>query len=198
MFQDISYPVNMKNELESSTGIKMETHEQSPGFFASAGTIAASANLLVKRYSNGREDTVHILRLNKGPKGSRFRFPSLFLSTISKRLNELLEQVNKVGDNWKLPGLETPSSYDDLSDEQFWADKKTIKIVQFHLKPFITPYNKLMFRLWNAVDPSNQKVYENEKGKIIWKGPVASLTLEETRALATALETLCKAAPETE
>ncbi len=196
---DTSYPSNLKDELEGSLGVSMETHEQSAGFFASRGTIAASASLLAKRYSNGKEDTIHILRLNKGPKGSRFRFPALFVSTVSKRLNALLEQVTNEGYNdWKLPGLDAISSYDELGEDQFWDDKSTIRVVQFHIRPFVTTYKTLMFRMWNAVDPSKQKVYDNDKGKVIWKGPVASLTVEETKRLATALEQLSKASPESE
>lgn len=198
-FIDSPYPVNLRSELESSTGFNMDSHDQSPGFFASPGTIAASASLLVKRYANEREDTIHILRLNKGPKGSRFRFPSLFASTVSKRLFDVLEQMEQVGDsNWKLPGLETTSTYEDLSEDQFWMDKYAIKVVMFHVRPYITSYNKLMFRMWNAVDPANQKVYENDKGKVLWKGPVASLTVDETRGLATALLQLTKTAAERE
>ncbi len=196
---DITYPTNLKEELESSFGVNMETHEQSAGFFASRGTIAASASLLAKRYSNGNDDTIHILRLNKGPKGSRFRFPALFVSTVSKRLNAVLDQLQQVGENgWKLPGLDTPSTYDDLSDDQFWADGNTIRVVQFHIRPYITTYNKLMFRMWNAVDPINQNVYDNEKGKVIWKGPVASLSVIEAKGLAAALDQLSKASPERE
>lgn len=177
----------------------MDPPENSAGFFASPNTITASSSLLVKRYTNGKEDTIHILRLNKGPKGSRFKFPALFASTVSKRLRETFNQLEQVGENgWKLPGLETPTAYDDLSEDHFWADKSTIRVVTFHIRPYISTYNKLMFRVWNAVDAANQKVYDNERGKVLWKGPVASLSLEEAKGLATALEQLSRSAPERE
>lgn len=194
---DFQYPVDLKSEAGFSTGLAMESPEQTAGFFASPNTIAAGACLLVKRYANGREDTIHILRLNKGPKGSRFKFPAMFAGTVSKRLLELLELIKQDGDT-KVPGLETPTAYDELCDDAFWTGPNSIRVVMFHMKPYLTTYKKIMFRIWNAVDPVNQKVYENEGGRVVWKGPAASLTIEETMGLAHALDKLSKSFPERE
>ncbi len=71
-------PRDFKGEIITPAD-NMDNPERDPGFFTTPGTQVVSALLLVKRYTSGIGDNVHIMRINKKPSPSRFRFPSLFI-----------------------------------------------------------------------------------------------------------------------
>ncbi len=94
--------------------------------------------------------------------------------------------------------MDKVSSWEDFTTDEFWSHERTLQIVQFKIRPYLAISGKIMFRIWQEVDPSNQKIYENARGSTFWRGPAASIDYNEVKKLVAALERLFKMSPETE
>lgn len=169
----------------------MASHEISPGILTTRGAFAVGNSLLVKRYSNGRDDNIHIMQVNKG-KGSSFKIPSVFIPVFAKRLNEILEQILLSSDEdiIKIPGLETVCTYDDLTKKEFWEHNSAVRISNFYVRPYRTTNNINLFRLWSEVCSENKIYCATDKENVLGVGPATSLSLKDTQVLVTALERL--------
>lgn len=191
----IPYPTDLTGIVKS--GYTMASPDQSPDFFTSPGTQIVMNNLLVKRYSNGSDDNIYIIRLNKGPNGSRFRFPALFISSFIKKMNDLLKKLEPGENNaWTLPGMETISTWKDMSSDPFWEHESSLRIMNFRVRPYFATFGTIMFRMWNEVEEAHQKTYESDRGQVMWRGPATSITVEMMRRLVSAMEKLSSMAPE--
>ncbi len=165
--------------------------EDSDAFWTTPDVQSAGDTVLVKRFKNETDDNVHIMRLNKDYPGSKFKFPSTFLTALVDRTKAVLGQLELGEDNkWKLAGCESISSLKVLSTDEFWTGDNCIKIVKFRIKPYVSPYGTVQFRLWQEVEEGQYKTFETAEGSRTWRGPAISLGVGAMKKLAAALEKL--------
>lgn len=177
---------------------KNQSPEIYPSFWVTPRTKDAGNFLLVKRFSNGNEDNVHIMRINHKQSGSRFKFPSFFMSILISRMESIIKRLHLNNDQrWALNGLSTSTAWNELSSDVFWNGPEALKILRFHFCPYISEYGTLTFRLWNEVDKAHQKSYETDDGTMLWRGPAVSIGVAALKGLLKALKELISEKPET-
>jgi hypothetical protein len=178
-------------------GTEPTDYEQGTAFWTTPGTQVIGSTILVKRFDDGNEDNIHIMRINKQNLSSKFRFPSVFIPTLVERTRALLEQLEFTDDKiWKLPGVDKVTSWEELNTDEFWAGDDYIKVSKLRIKPYVGNYKTIQFRLWNEID--NYQTYENPDGSTrLWRGPAVSLSVTVMKKLVAVLEKLNTAQPET-
>lgn len=178
---------------------KTQSPEMYPSFWVTPRTKDAGNLIRVKRFSDGREDNIHILRINYDNSGSRFKFPSFFMCILISRMENILKRLVLDDDKtWKLNGLTEITTWNDLKTDSFWKGSEAVKILRFHLCPYISEYGTLKFRLWNEVADEFQKTYEKDGGFVSWRGPAISIGVSAFKGLLKALKELMAEKPETE
>lgn len=165
--------------------------------WSTPGTITAGKTLYVKRFKSEYEDNIHLLRINQRSEGTKFQFPSFFIPDVIARLNAILNKVEDNGEGkCSLVGCENVTNWYEFTSDSFWAGGDSIKVSQFRMKPYISSFGTLNFRLWNEIDEEYYKTFENSHGTFTWRGPMASISLHACRKLVSALEKLKNAAPD--
>lgn len=196
MSSERTYPAQFQAELEKLFPQKKKNVEEEASFWATPRTQFVRGNVLVKRFTTGSDDNIIIMKLNKKANPSKFRFPALLLSSLTSQMKKLLSTLTSTdGQKWSCPGL-TESTYDEFSSDEFWSGPEVIRVAQIRMKLYLSTYKTLMVRIWLEVDTENQKTYEKNGEKVLWRGPSASISLDSFRELITALETLFLSAPE--
>lgn len=160
-------------------------------FWSTPGTICIGKNLHLKRFQDEFDDSVHILRIDKNSNGKTFKFPSFFISTLILRMKEIWNKLEQGADQkWKLPGYDKVTEWNEMTSDEFWNGPDSIKIAQFRMKPYLSSYETMQFRIWNEIDKEFHRTFENEKGTVVWRGPVATITLDSFKKLLSALENI--------
>lgn len=177
---------------------KNQSPEIYPSFWVTPRTKDAGNFLLVKRFSDGNEDNVYIMRINHKKSGSRFKFPSFFMSILICHMESIIKRLHLNNDQrWALDGLSTNTAWNELSSDVFWNGPEALKILRFHFCPYISEHGTLTFRLWNEVDKAHQKPYETDNGTMLWRGPAVSIGVAALKGLLKALKELISEKPET-
>lgn len=180
---------------QSAESVQTNT-DYGTAFWTTPGTQAIGTSVLVKRFDDGGEDNIHIMRINKDYLGSKFKFPSSFIPVLVERLKGYLEKLEYTDDKkWKIPGIEKITSWEELTSDEFWAGDDYIKIAQLRIKPFLAAYGSIQFRLWNEV--ANYQTFENPDGSTkLWRGSAASISVAVMKKLVAVLEKLENTEPE--
>ncbi len=179
---------------------KKQYPELHPSFWSTLGTIHVNDCLLVKRFSDGNDDNVYLLQDNYRMAASRFKFPSLFLSILIQRMEGYLKRLEYDDEyTWKLNGLSEITRWNDLRTNLFWNGPEAVKIQRFHMRPYISEYGTLTFRLWNEADEDEDKgASDSDENIVQCRGPVASIGVSAFKELLKALKRLMLEKPETE
>lgn len=130
------------------------------------------------------DDDIHIAKMI--PKRTvKFVFPASALELLIPRMQDMISKVEKdeVG-NFSFPGLTEKSRYSDLCKKDFWSGPFCIKILQFHMRIFITEWGTLSWRLLSEV-PEEHKLRRNDV--VIWNGPTCTISIQNFRDLLAAL-----------
>lgn len=173
-------------------------NEDNTLFWSTPGVISVGNGIYVKRFKNEYHDNIHILRTSSKSGGTKFKFPSYFIPNVVFRLEAIFNKLElDANKKWTLPGYEKITSWDEFSSETFWSGEDEVRIFDFRIKPYLSSYGTLQFRMWNAVDEEFHKTFENKNGTYVWRGPMTSYGLEACKGLVSALKKLKDAEPET-
>ncbi len=175
--------------------------ENNDEFWTTDGTIPVGNSniLLVKRYRDGLSDYVYMLRLNTmgGNNGSKLKFPSFWSSTLVKKMEETIARFERDPEGRvSLPECQEVTPRDELSEDSFW-ETGALRIANIRIKPFLSEFGTLTFRIWMEVDSKFYRTYENENGVTIWKGPQCNISTDCYVGLMEALKILAASPPET-
>lgn len=160
-----------------------------PSFWLTPGTKEVGNCIFVKRFTDGNEDNVYILRVNYKIAGSRFKFPSFFMEILITHMENLLERLNDDDESWRLDWI-TVNSYKDLTTDLFWSGQESLKIQRFNFSPYLSEYGIIKFRLWNEVEKEHHKIYKDHGDDIEWRGDASSIGLSDFKELLKALKEL--------
>lgn len=200
--EDLIAPKELTLQFTPKTSkVSSNIVENNDDFWTTSGTIPVGNSniLLVKRYRDGLSDNVYMLRLNNmgGANGSKLKFPSFWISTFVKRMGETINRFERDADGrMMLPEIQDVTPRDELAEDSFW-DSGALRIAKIRIKPFLSEFGTLTFRLWMEVDPKFHREYQNEKGVTAWKGPQCNISVDCYVGLKEALQTLLACPPET-
>lgn len=154
--------------------------ETTDEFWTSGPVQAIGDSLLVKRHRDGAFDHVHLAKITTYGR-SLFKIPTSMVETLVSRMEGLLMQI-EVDESGKYhyPGITEPTPQDDLADDYFWNEEVTIKIVKFRLRPYLSIFGKLTFRMLMEVSDEHKRY---NLGKVCWAGPSSALSFDNFRAL---------------
>lgn len=198
--EELIFPKKLTFEFTPKTfRVNSASDENTNEFWATPGTVPVGNTVLVKRVKDGMSDNVFLLRLNARSTngGTKLKFPSFWISTVVKKMEQILQHLEPNSDGqMAIPECQTVIPRDELSTDGFWQHPSTINIARLKMRPYLSEFHTLMFRLHTEVDSKFHKVYENESGDVMWKGPACSISASTFIELADALKTLAVSPPE--
>lgn len=69
-------------------------------------------------------------------------------------------EVDETGEH-HFPGITEPTAQEDLADDAFWNEDCVIKLMKFRIRPLLSSYGKLAFRLLMEVADQHKR-YNND------------------------------------
>lgn len=176
----LSFTPRMRVRVLSNAKPEPVFPENTDEFWTSGNVRAVGDTLLVKRHREGIFDYIHMAKITSFGR-STFKFPTSMIDMLISRMEYMLKLIEVDEDNnVYYPGITEPTPYDQLADERFWNDDTVIKLMKYRLRPFISQYGKLCFRMLMEV-PEQHKRYN--MGKLSWSGPSASISFDSFREL---------------
>lgn len=156
--------------------------EDSEDFWCTPDAKSVNNILVVKRFSCGI-DFVHIMRINQKASASKFKFPSSLTGSLISRMSDIMLKLEVTPDGIIVLPDAQHFSREDLAKESFWSGEDCIKLCAFYMKPYMSEYNTLMFRLHQRVPEKNFKSFTDNGMTTTWMGPASSISLPVAEGL---------------
>lgn len=178
---DLEQFIGAKNLLLDFTPttkqVKIFNPEDSEEFWCTPDVKSINNVLLVKRFSSGF-DFVHLMRLNAKTASTKFKFPASFIGTLISKLSEIMLKLEVMPDGTIiLPGSTFPTTREELSKDAFWSGENCVKLCTFYMKPYMSEYGSLMFRLHIRVPERSFRTFTENGATTAWMGPASSISL---------------------
>lgn len=170
------------NFTPTTKQVKSYLPEDSEDFWCTPDAKSVNNILVVKRFSCGL-DFLHIMRINQKASASKFKYPASLTGSLVSRLSDIMLKLEVTPDGIIVLPDAPVATREDLAKESFWAGEDCIKLCAFYIKPYISEYNSLMFRLHQRVPEKNFKVFTDNGTTTTWFGPASSISLPVAEGL---------------
>jgi len=169
--------------------VKNVLPEDSEEFWCTPDAKSIHNVLVVKRFSCGL-DFMHLMRINQKVSASKFKYPNSLTGVLIAKLSEIMLKLEVTPDGVIVLPDAPFVSREDLTKESFWTGEDCIKLCAFYMKPYMSEYNTLMFRLHQRIPEKNFRTFTDNGVTTTWMGPAASISLPVAEGLLKVLKEL--------
>ncbi len=170
------------NFSPASKQVKNFLPEDSDEFWCTPDAKHVNNILVIKRFTCGI-DFVHLMRINQKASASKFKYPASLTNTLLSKMKETMLKLEVTPDGTiVLPDAQN-ATRKELAEDSFWTGEDCIKLCAFYIKPYMSEYNCLMFRLHQRVPEKNFKTFTENGATTTWYGPASSISLQVAEGL---------------
>lgn len=170
------------NFSTAANQVKNFLPEDSEDFWCTPDAKSVNNILMVKRYTCGI-DFVHLKRINQKASASKFKYPASLTGSLISKLREIMLKLEVTPEGVIVLPDAPNATREDLAKESFWTGEDCIKLCAFYVKPYMSEYNTVMFRLHQRVPEKHYKTFNDNGATTIWFGPASSISLQVAEGL---------------
>lgn len=184
-----SFFPQMPESCKSTKKIKLNQPWTSPD------VRVVSNTLLAKREKDKFRDSISLQRILMRGAPLTFSFPTIFAPAFIEWIEKLQQIFGNEENRESLKcRLKDEGKQKEVDFRSIWSSKDCLKLLNFHIRPWMYEVDKVDFRMWQEIDKQFHKMIKTKEYSFFWCGPDTYISYETLLKLKEVLRELveCK------
>lgn len=165
--------------------------ENTREFWQAPDVYLIQRTLAVRRYTTGLFDYIYLNRQTSSQNEVKFQIPTSKIGLLINWMESIKNRVKLNADGKRgLPDHTEVTLYSDITSKDFFKHKDTFNCETFYIRPFLSAYGSLQFRMLEELDEDFHRTIESNTGFFNWCGPSSQISLSVFLGLLKVLKTI--------